>query len=336
MFRAAVYNRFGPVLEVLSIQNLPLASSLAPTQVLVKFLASPLNPADFNTIEGVYGVRPDLPAIGGSEGVAEVVEVGNAVKTLKPGHRVIPAQPGTGTWRTHAISEEDDWIAPSAKASVEAMATVGVNPCTAWRMLHDYGKGNGVVIQNAANSAVGVSVIQLARELGIRTINVVRKRDDATEQQDLENWLKSEGADLVLTEDVVADGQQMKEILVKAGLEKPALALNAVGGTSSLSLAKSLASKGKIVTYGGMSMKPVSIPTSTLIFNDISAHGFWVSRWVKESPKEKRQEMIDQLLDFATAGKLKTKLETFPFDQIHDAVRRAKESKRNAKVLLKF
>lgn len=34
---------------------------------------------------------------------------------------------------------------------------------------------------------------------------------------------------------------------------------------------------GCVVTYGGMSMQPVSVPTALLIFKDISFKGFWLS-----------------------------------------------------------
>ncbi len=33
-----------------------------------------------------------------------------------------------------------------------------------------------------------------------------------------------------------------------------------------------------MVTYGGMSMQPVSVPTSLLIFKDLRVRGFWMSR----------------------------------------------------------
>ena len=35
-------------------------------------LASPVNPADINMIQGVYPLCPMLPAVGGNEGVGEV------------------------------------------------------------------------------------------------------------------------------------------------------------------------------------------------------------------------------------------------------------------------
>jgi len=55
-------------------------------------------------------------------------------------------------------------------------ATLGVNPCTAYRMLKDFVqlKPGDVVMQNGANSMVGLAVIQLAREMGLKTINIVR------------------------------------------------------------------------------------------------------------------------------------------------------------------
>jgi trans-2-enoyl-CoA reductase len=40
---------------------------------------------------------------------------------------------------------------------------------------------------------------------------------------------------------------------------------------------KVLAPGGTLVTYGGMSMQPVTIPTSLLIFKDLAFRGFWLS-----------------------------------------------------------
>ncbi len=65
-------------------------------EVLVKFKAAPINPADLNQIQGVYGSQPRLPAVAGNEGVAVVEKVGSGVKGLAVGDRVIPAAPGFG------------------------------------------------------------------------------------------------------------------------------------------------------------------------------------------------------------------------------------------------
>lgn len=96
-----------------------------------------------------------------------------------------------GTWQSHTNLPHASLIPlPSdAELSLCQAATLAINPPTAWRMLSDFiplnpehsdaatkGKKKQWVIQNGANSAVGQAVIQLAREWGVGTINLVRDR----------------------------------------------------------------------------------------------------------------------------------------------------------------
>ena len=46
----------------------------------------------------------------GNEGLFEVLKVGDNVKGLEAGDWVIPANVNFGTWRTHALGEEQDFI----------------------------------------------------------------------------------------------------------------------------------------------------------------------------------------------------------------------------------
>ena len=85
---------------------------LTPTTMHIRFLASPINPADINQIEGVYPAKPTftkelgfLPdgerkelAVGGNEGVAEVIAVGDQIKDLKVGDWVITGKSGFGEY----------------------------------------------------------------------------------------------------------------------------------------------------------------------------------------------------------------------------------------------
>ena len=52
-----------------------------------------------------------------------------------------------------------------------------------FRMLIDFIKlkPGDVVIQNGANSAVGQAVMQIARTMDVKTVNVVRDREDIDE-----------------------------------------------------------------------------------------------------------------------------------------------------------
>ncbi|GFH33178.1 predicted protein, partial [Haematococcus lacustris] len=109
-------------------------------------------------------------------------------------------------------------------------------------------------------------VTQLARARGVKTVSVIRPRPD---WEAIVQRLKGLGADLVTT------NSALKEDLKAAKLgPTPLLGLNCVGGTSALAV---LGEGGTLVTYGGMSMQPVTIPTSLLIFKDLQFKGFWLS-----------------------------------------------------------
>lgn len=171
-----------------------------------------------------------------------------------------------------------------------------MNPPTAYRMLKDFVnlKKGDTVVQNGANSAVGKQVIQICRILGVKSVNVVRKRDNLDE---LVKELKDLGADEVITQEELY-GRKKKFPGVK-------LALNCVGGRSSLFLTSLLDHGGCMVTYGGMSKQPVESPTGPLIFKDISLRGFWMSRWydIQKTP-EKRQEMYAELGGWMKSGEM--------------------------------
>lgn len=70
----------------------------AQGEVTLKFLFSPINPADLGAVRGNYPSNATLPAVAGSEGVAQVVSVGQGVSDLKEGDLVVPSRPGLGSF----------------------------------------------------------------------------------------------------------------------------------------------------------------------------------------------------------------------------------------------
>ena len=85
------YNEYGPPSEVIKLEEFEDPSPVPKAaKVVVKMLAAPVHPADINTIQGTYPIKPPLPAIGGGEGVGEVLSIGPQVKNLKIGDWVFP------------------------------------------------------------------------------------------------------------------------------------------------------------------------------------------------------------------------------------------------------
>ena len=95
---------------------------------------------------------------------------------MQPGDWVLPTRQDFGAWREEAVIAENDVLKVPNDIPVAYAATIGVNPCTAYRLLEDFAKlkEGDVIMQNGANSMVGMAVIQLARERGIKTINIIR------------------------------------------------------------------------------------------------------------------------------------------------------------------
>ncbi|CAJ0952062.1 unnamed protein product, partial [Mesorhabditis belari] len=296
--RRLVYENFGDPAKAILLQQYDLPKKLENKSVHVKWLGTPINPADINQIQGVYPIKPPMPAVGGSEGYGQIEAIGTEVRSLKVGDHVIPAKSGLGTWCSDAYLSELDVFKIDASLPSTSKATLQVNPPTAYRMLTDFVvlKEGDTIIQNGANSAVGQAVVQICRARGIKSVNIVRKRETPDAQKKLEEHMKSLGADLVITEE-----QLIKEY---RGKFNPSLALNCVGGRSALLLAMALDHNGVMVTYGGMSKQPLSIPTGPLIFKDIKLCGFWMSRWYenKDNVKE-RVMMYEQLGEWIKTGK---------------------------------
>lgn len=320
---ALKYKEYGDPAQVLEKTETPLDdTNLEPQQVVVQMLAAPVNPADINMIQGKYAIKPKLPAIGGNEGVGEVVKVGSSVSKLQIGTRVIPASAGWGTWRTHAIGHEDQFIEIDRNLPLVSAATITVNPCTAYRMLKDFVnlKPGDTVIQNGANSGVGQAVIQIAKHLKVNTINVVRDRPNL---EALKDQLTALGATYIVTE---GDLRTMLMEDIFSHIPKPSLGLNCVGGKSAAELIRHMKNKGTMVTYGGMSKQPLTISTASFIFNDIRMRGYWMTQWSKDSSMAERNTMFSEITSLFHKQVLKPPANRqVPFDSYKDAIIKSME-----------
>ncbi|KAL5764198.1 hypothetical protein ACOSP7_016551 [Xanthoceras sorbifolium] len=316
--KAVVYDREGAPDVVTKVIELPPVE-VKENDVCVKMLAAPINPSDINRIQGVYPVRPQVPAVGGYEGVGEVYAVGSAVTGLAPGDRVIPSPPSSGTWQTYIVKDQSVWHKINKDSPMEYAATITVNPLSALRMLEDFTTLNSgdSIVQNGATSIVGQCIIQIAQFRGIHSINIIRDRPGSDESKEK---LKSLGADEVFTESQL-EVKNVKSLL--ANLPEPALGFNCVGGNSASLVLKFLRQGGTMVTYGGMSKKPITVSTSSFIFKDLSLKGFWLQKWMGSDKATECRNMIDYLLCLAREGKLKYEMELVPFNDFQVALSKA-------------
>ena len=323
---AAVYERHGNPADVLRVESRPWPTP-APDEVLVQMRAAPINPADLNQIEGKYPVRPELPATPGFEGAGVVVDAGGSASTIRAGTVVILPH-NLGTWHEAVAVKATELVAVPPGIDPVHAAMLKINPMTAWRLLHDYVdlKKGDWLIQNAANSAAGHAVIQIARELGYKTVNVVRRAE-------LIDELRAEGGNVVLV-----DGENLREQVKNATSDGSIrLGLNAVGGDSALRLANCLAPGSTMVTFGAMSLHPLKIPNGLFIFKDLRFRGIWINKWYDNATIAERMDAFRPLFEMAKRGLLKTKVEkAYPLTEAKAAVAHAAQGKRSGKIIFEF
>ena len=322
------YSELGDPATVLEVKT-EASRALGQGEVRVTVLAAPINPSDLLQIAGDYGVDPVLPARPGSEGVGRVIEVSPDVQVLKVGQLVLLAS--GSTWAEELVAPATGFLplpdlGPIGADVIEQLAMSTVNPLTALLMLTSYtdvAEGQWIA-QSAANSAVGGYVIQLAKQRGIKTVNIVRREGLAED-------LMARGADVVLI-----DGPNLAADIAKATGNAPiVLALDPVGGDTYGRLADSLGYSGTLVTFGVLSGKPATLDTRRLIGNDIRLRGFWLYKWFQTATMQEKQAAFGEVIPLIANGTLKADIDSrFTIDEIKQAVTRSKEGGRNGKVLI--
>ncbi len=321
----AQYERRGPmpqdVIEAVEFEAPPLQSG----QALVEVVAAPINPADILTLTGEYGVLPPLPAIGGREGVGRVAELGSDTGEAAVGQLVLLPL-GCGSWSSHVITEAAQLRPLPDHADPLQLSMMTINPPTAALLLSEFVtlEPGDWVIQNAANSAVGLYLVQLARHRGYRTVNVVRREDAAAVVRD------SRG-DVVLV-----DGEGLATRVVGATDGAAIrLGIDAVGGVASGRLADTLCESATLVSYGHMGGEPCQVPADAFVFGDLTLRGFWLVNWFRRTPEHQRRVLVDELAELITLGTLHAPIHaTYDVSEIKEAVARAASGQRSGKILI--
>ena len=316
------------VVELVDIE----IKDLEPNDVLLDVLAAAINPSHLLTLSGRYGTQPELPAVPGTEGLGRVAEIGSSVINLRQGDLVmIPLY--SGTWCQQVIVKANHirFTFPPKKKLRDGillqLAMLMANPPTAWLLLKSVVNlpPGSWVIQNAANSAVGQYVMQLAHCYGLKTVNVMRRDGlgDLVAEAKGDVWV-TDGDDLP---DRVAE--------VTGGSEIP-IAFDAVAGDATQRLTDCLCDGGTVVNYGLLSGDSCRLSPGDIVFRDIRLRGVWLTRWLRDSDKfEEQQSVYEELKEHILAGRLSVKIDaTYSLERIKEAITHATAEGRNGKILL--
>jgi NADPH:quinone reductase-like Zn-dependent oxidoreductase len=309
--------------------NTVAESALGQEDVLISMEAAPLNPSDFLFVRGMYGVRPAFPSPVGAEGVGRITQTGSKVDRTLQGKRVLilPTYE-QGTWADQVVVPVRNIVPMSDEADPLQLSMIGINPATAYLLLSRYVSlmPGDWIGQTAANSAMGQYVIKLAKLAGVKTLNVVRRKEAAEQVRQL-------GGDLVVHQ---GDTLQ-KDIETALDGKKLSLVLDTVGGAPVGELAKALKSGGSVVVYALQSGQFPTLSPKDLIYRGLSLHGFWLINWIRNAPRAEIQETYQKLGALVADGSLSAAVEhVYRLDQFTEAFEHSLRSNRDGKILFNF
>lgn len=311
--------------QVVQCVEVPEPAVRHPEDVLVKVLAFPIHPADILTLQGVYPRSDPHSKTLGLEAAGEVEAIGEHVHNVAVGDRVMLTS--LDNWSAKRCVPCSQVIKISAQPDLLQSAALKINPATAALLMRQFVPLNpgDWIVQSGAGSAVGRSVIQLAKLGGVRTINIVRRAEVIPE-------LKALGANIVLMEsDTLA--RQIAETPARGAIK---LALDCIGGSMAEQLTSCLAPQGVFVVYGALSGQPLSLSPVPLIFLDVTIRGFWLTPLMRSMPYEKIAALYEELGSHLSDGRLSTQVDSvYAIEDIAAAIARAGAPARQGKVFVR-
>lgn len=322
---SATHHHFGDPAEVLAAEDRPLPEP-GPGQVRLRMILSPIHNHDLWTVRGSYGYKPELPAIGGSEGVGTVDALGEGVSGVAIGQRVAAAG-AHGAWAEYFLAPAQSLVPlPEAIGDEEAAQLVAM-PFSALTLIEFLGVGPGDwIIQNAANGAVGKAVAMLAKARGIHAINLVR-RDAAVDE------LGALGIDNAVSTEAAGWQDRVRampgEASIRAGVDS-------VGGKAAGQILSLLGDDSLLVSFGTMSGGAMEIGSGDLIFKQATVKGFWGAKVSAAMSPADKARLMAELIRLVISGELVLPVGgIYGLDQIKQAVAASLTAGKAGKILLR-
>ncbi|MYR64053.1 alcohol dehydrogenase catalytic domain-containing protein [Streptomyces sp. SID625] len=171
---AAVADAPGRLAEAVAVREVGGPPAPGAGEVVVRMVASTVNPSDAVTVSGAYGSRTTFPLVPGFEGVGVIEAAGPGVPPGAIGLRVLPLG-SAGAWQQYKRLAYP-WCVPVPDDLPDEVACFAyVNPLTAVTMVERFcGPDVRHVVVTAATSAIGGQLAELLAGRGIAPVGVVR------------------------------------------------------------------------------------------------------------------------------------------------------------------
>jgi len=231
---------------------------------------------------------------------------------------------GLGTWAEYALINSEDAIPIPAENTLEEAASSWVNPATVVQMIEDEVKkgGHKAVIHSAGASTLGKMLIRELKEVGVKSINLVRREEYIQELKDL-------GADYVLN---IKDKDFEEKLKKIANDESATICFESIGGELTGKILNAMPPGSHLLMYGSLGSGNIQISVGALFAKKVVRA---VSLEQHVGGPEEKQELESKI-----QKKLKTTLKTevvkvYGFEEVNEALEYYGKNTSKGKVLLR-
>jgi len=303
--------------ETLTVEEV-LDPTPKPGEVVIEVKAVGINFPDTLIIEDKYQFKPQRPFAPGAE-VAGVVEaVGEGVKGVLKGDRVI-AVPGWGGLVERLAVPAASVIKIPDGMDFQTAAALIMTYGTSYYALKDRAQlqpGESLLVLGAAGG-VGVAAVELGKAMGARVIAAASTNDKV-------QFALDAGADNGLIYpsgpmDKVAQKELSGEFRLASGRDGPDVVYDAVGGGYCEPALRAMDWNGRYLVVGFPAGIP-SLPLNLTLLKSVSVVGVFWGAAVARDPAGHQANMND-LFRLWSEGKIKPRISrTFPLERAHEAI----------------
>ncbi|GAA6140335.1 NADPH:quinone oxidoreductase family protein [Hydrogenophaga sp. 5NK40-0174] len=316
-------NAFGPI-QTLSVEDID-APSPAAGEVLVDVHAASINFPDALMVQGLYQVKPELPFTPGAELAGVVSAVGEGVKHVKTGDRVV-CSTGTGAFAEQAVADAKRVIPLPDGMDYDAGASFVLVYGTSLHALQTIGKlqaGENLLVLGAAGG-VGIAAIEIAKAMGARVIA-------AASSEEKRELARQAGADETVDYTQPEWRREVERLTDGKGAD---VVYDAVGGPYAEPALRATAWRGRYLVVGFAAGDIPKLPLNLCLLKERAILGvFWGAAMARE-PKQLMAD-LQQLAGWFKEGKVKPPVtERVTLDQAADAIERLASRKAMGKIVV--
>ncbi len=291
--KALICREYGPP-ENLSVQDMPDLQP-GPGEVVVRVRAAGVNFPDALIVQNLYQFKPTPPFSPGGETAGEVLAVGEGVKRVKVGDRVI-ALTIWGGFAEQVLAKQEQVIPMPDGLSFEVAGSLLLTYGTCIHALRDRAQlqpGQTVLVLGAAGG-IGIATIELAKALGARVIAAASTAEKLA-------TCRAQGADEVINYREQNLRDEVKRLTGGRGVD---VVMDPVGGDYAEQALRSMAWRGRYLVVGFTDGQIPRLPLNLVLLKGCAIVGVFWGDFIQREPQAAQVDLRD-LIQMLAKGQIK-------------------------------